>query len=431
MKRRSTPKLGETPKKLRDAPEQPKRPPETKSAGSPVIDSIRRHYLYYVLAVLGVLGGIYATFSSRSDQDVAVENIPGERSDSSGDMDRKIEKKSFDFQSYTLDPSLGTILERHFKEGNKKNIVYIMDNHPLGNAFDSLTRGADTSGLPVQRCIFHILDEAAQSYVNMGLVHEAFTRYDGLNLEENLRRNLGHMMLLKYADITDFRERYDTLAILAGRSIHGATSLIAAIYGREVVSLFPMDEKQEIESVGVDVRRDLALSIFADGTVPCQHMGFNLPQDVTAAVAEDSIVSGKGNDEMVNCLCATGAKFLTESKRWVSYRSVDASRREVDVALQHPGDVVFIVAGNLHTAEALRLFKERGANYILISPEGMPAQFRDYKNLNRTLPDLERRIKAQCRGRDHSNPKMESYFVKTVEYRQKKIVDVLRDHTIK
>lgn len=263
----------------------------------------------------------------------------------------------------------GRIIASH-KGVSGKNILYILDHHATGNWADEVMRWLDPAGIATQRSIFQILDDLIKKRWSIVLSQEAWSSKEWESNPDFVKRNLAGFMLAPWlpdGKIRSFDGGYSMAVKLAGNSRHQATNLIAAVYGKSVANIAPMNNKQELEVMKIDTRIGILKNLISSPELTCGNIG-SKPENLSLYEASSWLENSNRSNP---CWCGVMATYSDSFNDWSKSRYIKAAIREIDEIAKSNEKNLVVVAWGGHAYHALKHMRDIWIGYQVVMPTGI------------------------------------------------------------
>lgn len=294
----------------------------------------------------------------------------------------ELKKLGFDFETYAPPPE-GVIIERSFKPGNKRTVLYLPNKHPtssLGNIFD-------ISIDEVQRQLFIIVADLIEKGLKIPLVLEG--EPEDLTPEKIMRKFDSMLSFPPDSFMLWDNGLYKLLTLLRSQKQGSNKGQMAREFmqkwivksGPALLATFP-DEIIPIGSTGPDdkIKEDQLMAKLVAWNKKLDDSASKCPNvPLRFSEASKRFFKGSKNKKVVDCYCGVRHDSTQLKAEMVQQRQINASTREMEMALEYPGpeECVVVIAGLNHLAEAARILRtQKNVNYLVVAPKALESPAR-------------------------------------------------------
>lgn len=270
--------------------------------------------------------------------------------------------------SFQIPQWSGKIVASH-KGTSGKNILYILDHHATGNWVDEVMKWLDPAGMATQRSIFQILDNFIKTRWSITLSQEAWSSKKWESRTDFVKRNLAGFMLAPWLPNGEMRSLdggYSKAVKLAGNSRHQATNLIAAVHGKSVTNIAPMNSQQELEVMKIDTRIGVLKNLITSSELTCGDIG-SKPENLSLGEASNWLENPNRSNP---CGCWVMTTYSDGFNDWSKSRYIQAAIREIDVISKSNDQNLVVVAWGGHAYHALKHMRDKWISYQVVIPTG-------------------------------------------------------------
>jgi|GEM_PF-5400352 len=267
----------------------------------------------------------------------------------------QLSKKEFDPATYEP-PKEGRVWKPHIVDAGKKTIVYIPDLHSQPD--DPLTWA-------VQNEIFAIVEDGIKRYGQVPVVLEEWTDFG--DVKYNYRRHISDNNLGALDSEPDQSKRREMAIRMINEGKGRAPSLLPVVYQNELIPVPSHDREQAKKSLA-DMSMFSSLATAREEKTPCD--AFGVPAGgMNLEDAMRDVFSSHPSKQAVDCLCTYDGLFRDSQSTFALGRTKAAAAEEVRRAAEQSGPFTYIIAGSVHTEEAMRSMESRGLDYIVVAPQ--------------------------------------------------------------